>query len=134
MYTEKILEIVNARCKNAGKRQSMLKNAWKSSMYAEKILENVNVHRKNAQNRQCKGVRMLGNGNVRRKNARNPQCTQKKSSESVLCAERTLGNTNTCKRMLGIGNVYTERTLGIHKKGREYAWNRQYTQRGDLES
>ena len=27
MYTEKILKIVNASCKNAGKRQSMLKNA-----------------------------------------------------------------------------------------------------------
>ena len=92
-------------------------------MQGETILGNVNVHRKNTQNRQCKGARMLGNGNVRIKNARNPQCTQRKCSESVLCAERTLGNTNTCKRM-----------LGIDKKGREYARNRQYTQRGDLES
>ena len=75
-------------------------------MQGETILGNVNVHRKNTQNRQCKGARMLGNGNVHRK-------------------------------MLEIVNVRRKNIRecsGIHEKGREYARNRQYTQRGDLES
>ena len=43
MYTEKILGIVNARYKNGGKRQSMLKKYSESSMQVEKILGFVNA-------------------------------------------------------------------------------------------
>ena len=53
MYTEKIHGIVNAKCKNVGKRQSMLKKCSKSSIQGERMIGNNNVRRKNTQNRQC---------------------------------------------------------------------------------
>ena len=75
MYTEKILEIVNARFKNAGKRQSMLKKCSESSMQDERMLWNDKGCWKNARNHQYKvkecselsmqGTRILGNVNVK---------------------------------------------------------------------
>ena len=54
----KILKIVNERCKNAGKGQSMLKNArnrqckvkeyWETTKYTERMLGNDNTRCKNA--------------------------------------------------------------------------------------
>ena len=129
MYTEKILGIVNARYKNGGKRQSMLKKSTRNRQckvqecleivnVRRKILGIVNVHRKNTRNRQSKcknagkrqsmlkkcsessmqGTRMLGNDKVSsmqgarmpgnrqctQKNTRDRQCTQKKYSESSI--------------------------------------------------
>ena len=82
MYTEKIHRIVNAKCKNAGKRQSMLKKCSESSMQGERMIGNYNVRRKNAQDRQytqrehyessMHARSILGIVNARRENARNP--------------------------------------------------------------
>ena len=87
MYTEKIHRIVNAKCKNAGKRQSMLKKCSESSMQGERMIGNYNVRIKNAQDRQytqrehyessMHARSILGIVNARRENARNPQCAQK---------------------------------------------------------
>ena len=83
------------------------------SMQGERMLGNDNVRRKNTQNRQCKGARMLGNGNVHRK-----------MLEIVNVRRKNIRH-RQCKG---------QECSGIHEKGREYARNRQYTQRGDLES
>ena len=77
MYTEKILKIVNERCKNAKKGQSMLKNA---------------------RNRQCKVKKCSEIVNVRIKNTRNRQCMQKKYSKSSLQGGKMLGN-RQCTRV-----------------------------------
>ena len=103
----------------------------KSTMQGARMLGIVNARCKNTRNRQCKmqewletaiqGARILRIVNARCKNARNRQCTQKKYSDStmytekcsesvIICAERTLGNNNTCKRMPGNDNVYRKKT------------------------
>ena len=77
MYAEKILGIVNARCKNAGKRQSMLKKYSDSSMQVEKMLGIVNARCKNTRKSSMYAEKILGIVNAKWENARNYRCKAK---------------------------------------------------------
>ena len=89
MYAEKILRIVNAKCKNAGKRQSMLKKCSESSMQGTRMLGNDKVS-------SMQGERMPGNRQCTQKITRNRQCTQKKYSKSSMYTEKNTWN-RQCK-------------------------------------
>ena len=84
MYIEKVLGIVNARYKNAGKRQSMLKNGRNRQSKVKECPEIVNVRRK----------KKLEIVNVRRKNTRNRQCKVQECWEMTKYAEKILGFVN----------------------------------------
>ena len=91
MYTEKIHRIVNAKCKNAGKRQSMLKKCSESSVQGERMFGIVNARYKNTRKRQCKDARMLGNGNVKVQGCWEMAMYTEKCSELSMQSGKMLG-------------------------------------------
>ena len=102
MYAGKILGIVNARCKNAGKWQSMLKKYSDSSMQVEKILGFVNASWENARNRQCKVQECWEMTKYAEKYSDSSMQVEKKYSESSMQGARMLGNDKVCWKMDGI--------------------------------
>ena len=159
MYTEKIHRIVNAKCKNAGKRQSMLKNTRnrqckvkqysETSMYTEKILRIVNVkvqgcwemamYIEKCSELSMQSGKMLGIIDARRKNTGKRQSMLKKYTESSMqmqeCwettkyAEKCSESSVQGERMIGNNNVRRKNTRNRQCEVKQYSETSMYTEK-----